>query len=139
MPIKDRKSDRIRVLVADDNKEIRDKVVQLLRPEFDVVGTADDGDSACEAIILLKPEIMVLDISMPTMSGIEVAKEIKLKGYKTRTVFLTVHEDPDFIKAAIKVGASGYVIKSQMARDLISAMQATTEGKLFISPSCALS
>jgi len=100
MSTQSQKHPRIRVVIADDNKEIRDKVIQLLQPEFEVVGSARDGGSACEAVMLLKPDIVVLDISMPVMSGIEAAKKLKKKGSKTRTIFLTVHDDPDFIQAA---------------------------------------
>ena len=128
----------IRVVVADDNKAIREKVVQLLRPDFDVVGTACDGSSACEAVFLLSPEAVVLDISMPKMSGIDVANEIRIKGSATKVVFLTVHDDPDFVRVALKAGATGYVIKSQMATDLTVALNAARDGDLFISPSCAL-
>jgi len=128
----------IRVLVVDDNMQMRHKVVQLLKPDFEVVGTAADGKSALDLVMVLKPEIVVLDISMPILSGIEVASEMKQNESEAKIVFLTVHEDPDFVKAALNVGASGYVIKSQMAMDLLSAMRAASEGHAFVSPSCAL-
>lgn len=138
MPTSNNKKGRVRVVVADDNKQVRDKVVQLLRPNFEVIGTAEDGRAACEAVFLLEPEIIVLDISMPVMSGIEAAVEMKKKGSNVKTVFLTVHEDPDFVRAALGAGASGYVVKSQMATDLNAAMLAAIDGHLYISPSCAL-
>jgi DNA-binding NarL/FixJ family response regulator len=138
MSTQSQKHPRIRVVIADDNKEIRDKVIQLLQPEFEVVGSARDGGSACEAVMLLKPDIVVLDISMPIMSGIDAAKKLKKKGSKTKPIFLTVHDDPDFIQAALRVGAVGYVVKSQMATDLLTAMRSATEGDLFISPSCTI-
>ncbi len=125
--------------VADDNKEVREMVLHLLTPNFDVVGTASDGAAAVEMVMLLDPEIIVMDISMPVMSGIEAAAGIKSKGSKAKTVFLTVHDDPDFVRAALKVGASGYVVKSQMATDLNTALRVAMEGNLFISPCCALS
>ena len=138
MPTSNKMKGRVRVVVADDNKQVRDKVVQLLRPNFEVIGTADDGSSACEAVFLLEPEVVVLDISMPVMSGIEAAVEMKKKGSDVKTVFLTVHDDPDFVRAALNVGASGYVVKSQMATDLTAAIAAAIDGHLFISPCCAL-
>lgn len=137
MSAQSRKQAKARVVVADNNREMRDKVVQLLRPAFDVVGTASDGASACEVVMLLEPEIVVLDISMPVKNGIEAAEEMKRKGSKTKTVFLTVHSDPDFVRAALRVGASAFVVKSQMMTDLVAAMTATAKGKMFISPSCA--
>jgi DNA-binding NarL/FixJ family response regulator len=138
MPIPIEKKERIRVVIADDNKQVRDKVLQLVQHDFDVVGTAADGNAALEVVLLLKPEIAVLDISMPIMSGIETAAEMKKNGSKTKTVFLTVHEDPDFVRAALNAGASAYVIKSQMAKDLTDALWETMEGRLFISPTCAI-
>ena len=138
MAILKRDKKRLRVVVADDNRDVRDKVVQLLRPDFDVIGTAADGTSACEVVFLLEPEIVVLDISMPGKNGIETAEELKRRGSTTKTVFLTVHADSDFLRAAIKVGALAYVIKSHMASDLTAAMNSAAEGKLFVSPSCAL-
>ena len=129
---------RIRVLVADDNNEMRDKIIQLLTPDFEIVGSASDGTSAYDAVLLLEPDIIVLDISMPVMSGIETARKILNDGSVTKTVFLTVHDDPDFVRTAFKAGASGYVVKSQMATDLLPALRAAIQGKHFISPSCAL-
>jgi DNA-binding NarL/FixJ family response regulator len=128
----------IRIVAADDNRQVRDKVVQLLNPDFEVVGTAGDGKAALDLVLLLEPEIIVLDISMPVMSGMETAAEMKKNGSKTKVVFLTVHDDPDFVKAALNVGASGYVVKSQMAVDLLAAIWAACEGKKFISPACAV-
>jgi len=138
MPHQEAKKGRVRLVVADDNKAVRDKVVQLLRPEFDVIGTAGDGGSACEAVFLLQPDIVILDISMSVMSGIEAAKKMKKKGTKTKTIFLTVHEDPDFVRVALRTGACGYVVKSHMASDLVAAINAAVEDKLFVSPSCTL-
>jgi len=138
MLIAKEQNEKIRVVVADDNQDIREKVLQLLRPKFDVIGTAGDGRSACEAVLLLSPEVVVLDISMPGGNGIETALELRKKGSKTKTVFLTVHADPDFVRAAMKAGASAYVVKSHMATDLMSAMTSAIDGKFFISPSVSL-
>ena len=123
----------IRVVAADDNTQVRDKIVQLLKVDFEVVGTAADGKSALDLVMLLEPEIVVLDISMPVMSGIEAAAEITRKASKTKIVFLTVHDDSDFVKAALNVGASAYVVKSQMVTDLRAAILAASEGNKFIS------
>ena len=127
------------MVVADDNKQVREMVLHLLSPQFEVIGTAADGAAAFEMVMLLKPEVVVMDISMPILSGIEAAAGIKKKGSKAKTVFLTVHEDPDFVRAALHSGASGYVVKSQMATDLNAAIRMAIEGNFFISPSCALS
>ena len=127
-----------RVVIADGNKEVRDKVLQLLQSDFEVVGAAADGKAALELFTLLKPELVVLDISMPIMSGMEVMNEMKKGGSSAKIVVLTVHEDPDFVKAALRAGASGYVLKSHMAAELVAALTAAFDGGVFISPSCAL-
>lgn len=131
--------ERVRIVIADDNKQIREMVVNLLAPDFEVVGAASDGAAAIEMVILLDPEIVVLDISMPNLNGIETAARLKKRGSQAKTVFLTVHEDQDFVRAAMGCGASGYVVKSRMATDLHPAIRAATEDKLFISPTCAFS
>ena len=82
--------------------QLRDKVLQLLTPEYEVVGTAGDGKAALEAISLLKPDIILLDISMPVMNGIEVAAEIKDSNTPAKVVFLTVHEDSGFSPCSVK-------------------------------------
>lgn len=132
------KTNGIRVVAADDNRQVREKIVQLLKVDFDVIGTAADGKAAFELVIVLEPEVVVLDISMPVMSGIEAAAEITKRNSKTKIVFLTVHDDSDFVKAALAVGASAYVVKSQMATDLRAAILAANEGKKFISSNCAV-
>jgi len=133
------KSERcIRVVVADDNLQVREKVVQLLLPDFEVVGTHANGQAALEAVLILNPDIALLDISMPLMSGIEVAHELRTRESKTKVVFLTVHEDVDFVNAAFDAGASAYVVKSQMASDLFAAISAVERGGVFVSPMCAV-
>lgn len=132
-------TERVRVVVADDNEQVREKIVQILPPGFEVVGAAADGGAAFEMAMLLKPEIIVLDISMPVVSGIEAVAKLRSNGSTVKSVFLTVHDDPDFVRAALKAGASGYVIKSRMANDLGPAIQAAVEGNIFISPCCSLS
>ncbi len=115
--------DRIRVLLADDHEAMLDRVVRLLATECNVVGTATDGQQALDAAMELKPDVLVLDISMPVMNGIETARRLKEAGSETRIVFLTVHDDPDFAREALEVGALGYVIKQRIASDLVAAIK----------------
>ena len=138
MPKLTEKQSQIRVVVADDNQLMREKIVQLVQSEFAVVGTAADGSTALEIALQLKPDIVVLDISMPGMSGLDVAVEIKKNYPSAKIVILTVHSDPDYVTAALNAGASGYVIKSDLATDLIDALWTVREGAVFISPNRAL-
>jgi DNA-binding NarL/FixJ family response regulator len=124
---------RKRVLVADDLALVLDTVSTLLRQSFDVVDMVSDGRAALEATLKLKPDLVVLDISMPLMSGIEVAEELQKQGSQAKVVFLTVHEDHDILKTCRAAGGLGYVIKVLMDTDLVSAMNAALAGHVFTS------
>ncbi len=126
--------DRIRVLLADDHEAMLDRVARLVEAECNVVGTATDGQQALDAAQDLKPDVLVLDISMPVMNGIETAHRLKEDGAETSIVFLTVHDDPDFAREALEAGALGYVIKPRIASDLVAAIREAYAGRLFLSP-----
>ena len=128
---------RARILLADDYKGMRDRAARLLEPEFEVVGDVGDGCALLEAASQLKPDVCVIDISMPVLCGIKAAAQLKESGSTAKIVFLTVNEDPDFVQAALDAGASGYVLKSRMASDLCNAIKGVMAGRLFISTSCA--
>jgi DNA-binding NarL/FixJ family response regulator len=123
-----------RVLLADDMPEMVESVTQLLRRDFDVVGYAENGEEAIEAMAHLNPDLLVLDISMPVLNGIQVASLLRESGSGVKLIFLTVHEDPDYIEAAFSVGASDYVFKSRVATDLIPAVEGVLRGHKFTSP-----
>jgi DNA-binding NarL/FixJ family response regulator len=110
-------------------------VVRLLTPEFEVVGVVQDGQQLLSAESGMLPDICVIDISMPGMCGIEAARILKATGSKAEIVFLTVHEDPDFVRAALDLGALGYVMKSRIASDLCTAIRVALTGGSFTSPS----
>jgi DNA-binding NarL/FixJ family response regulator len=122
-----------RLVVADDLSLILSAVSALLQESFDIVAMASDGPAALEAILKHEPELAVLDISMPGMSGIDVAREVKRHGTKTKIVFLTVHEDADILAMCLSEGALGYVIKVYMNNDLIPAIHAALGGRVFVS------
>jgi DNA-binding NarL/FixJ family response regulator len=122
-----------RVLVADDLTPVLGAVAELLRGTFEVVGTVSDGRAALEAVLALDPDLAVLDISMPCMSGIDVARELHRRGSKSRIVFLTVHEDTDILETCLAAGGLGYVVKVYMDTDLIPAMKEALAGHVFIS------
>ncbi len=126
--------DRIRVLLADDHEAMLERVARLLKTECDVVGTVTDGQQALDAAMELEPDVLVLDISMPVMNGIETARRLKEAGSETRIVFLTVHDDPDFAREALEAGALGYVIKQRIASDLMIAINEVCAGRSFVSP-----
>lgn len=130
---------RARILLADDHKEIRDRAVRLLEPEFEVVGAVADGNALVRISAQLKPDVCIIDISMPYLNGIEAAIKLRENGSEARIVFLTVNEDSDFVRAALKTGALGYVVKSRMATDLCLAINGAIRGDLFVSPSCIFS
>ena len=124
---------RTRVLVADDVTRVLSAVAALLQESFDVVGMVSDGRTALEATLTLKPDLVVLDISMPALSGIEVARELKRRANEAKIVFLTVHEDSDFLAACLSAGGLGDVVKVFMAADLIPAMNEALAGRVFVS------
>lgn len=124
---------RARILLADDHKEMRDRVVRVLEEEFEMLDAVADGQALLEAASELKPDLCLVDVSMPIVSGFEVASRLKKRGSKAKVVFLSVHEDVDFVRAAYDVGGSGYVIKRRMASDLLKAIRAVLAGRTFTS------
>jgi len=125
---------RLRVLLADDHPSVLRMVENILEPMFEVVGKVADGKSLLEAAGKLDPDLIVTDISMPILNGIEAVKNLKESGSRAKVVFLTVHADFDFVKACFEAGASGYVVKPQMDTDLLFAIRAALEGYSFTSP-----
>ena len=124
---------RRRVLVADDQDQALSAVTALLGDSFDVIGQVSDGRAALERTLKLQPDLVVLDISMPRMNGIEVAKELKRRANAAKIVFLTIHEEPDILANCFAAGALGYVVKTFMDRDLIPAIEEALAGRVFVS------
>ena len=127
-----------RVLLADDHEAFLVVVRRLLEPEFNVVETVRDGLAAVEAAARLTPDVLVLDLSMPLMDGIEAARSLRASGSRVKIVFLTVHGDSDYARAALATGASGYVVKYRLASDLLPAMRESLAGRTFVSQSMHL-
>jgi DNA-binding NarL/FixJ family response regulator len=122
-----------RVLIADDMESVQSAVSDLLRDSYELVGMVSDGNAAMREILALEPDLAVLDISMPGMTGIEVARALKNRATKTKIVFLTVQEDSRIIAACLSAGASGYVVKELMDSDLIPAINEALAGHVFVS------
>ena len=126
--------DHPRVLLVDDNETILESASATLRQSCEIVGTVKDGLSALEAANALRPDVIVLDISMPGMSGLEVASRLREAGSTAALVFLTVHDEEDIILAAKAAGAMGYVVKPRLGSDLTLAVQEARAGRPFVSP-----
>jgi DNA-binding NarL/FixJ family response regulator len=124
---------RIRLVVADDNRRVFEQLVTTLGADFDVVAYAGTGGEAVDAAIRHSPDVVVLDISMPMMSGLRAARVLREKGRPFPIVFLTVHEDEEYVRAAMEVGGLGYVLKSHLASDLVPAIRAALAGRTFVS------
>jgi DNA-binding NarL/FixJ family response regulator len=120
---------RPRVVLADDNKAILESVNELLASDFDVVAAVSNGRAAFEAVVALKPDAVVLDISMPVWNGLVVASRLSALPHPPRVVFLTVHEGREFVDAARDAGASGYVFKRNAGSDLTRALKQTLAGQ----------
>jgi DNA-binding NarL/FixJ family response regulator len=124
---------RSRVLLADDHLAMLEVEIALLAPYFDVVGTAGDGAALVSKARSLHPDIIVTDISMPILSGVDAVQRIKESGSNAIFVFVTVHSEREFVEAGMKAGALGYVQKSCMRRHLLPAIQAALAGEPYVS------
>ena len=127
-------SERTRVLVVDDNEAMLARAATALTPGCVVVGSAKDGPTAIETAVALQPDVIVLDISMPGMTGLEVASLLRKAQSTAAVVFLTVHDEEEFVHAAKAVGGIGYVIKPRIASDLMKAVLEAKAGRPFVSP-----
>jgi DNA-binding NarL/FixJ family response regulator len=129
----------LRLFLADDHEIVRFGLKNLLESQFgwSVVGEAGDGKEAVEKVFLLEPDVTLLDISMPSMNGLEAAREILGRGSRTKILILSVHDSRDVIQQVLDSGAKGYVLKSDAMRDLIAAVDAVRSNKTFFTPKIA--
>jgi DNA-binding NarL/FixJ family response regulator len=124
---------KIRVVLADDHQAVLARVRRTLTDEFEVVATAEDGSKAVAAVLTLDPDVLVTDISMPLLDGLQVAKRLQAAHCRAKILFLTIHEDQDFVTAALDAGASGYVTKLRLSTDLVPAIREALSGHIFVS------
>ena len=121
--------------MAEDHAAVRSSVVRLLSKNYDVIGAVNDGRELLDAVNTMEPDVLVVDLSLPVITGIEAASVLKRMKCSSKIVFLTVHNDPDFVRAAHDAGALGYVLKQQMTSDLPEAIDKAFAGEQFTSPS----
>jgi DNA-binding NarL/FixJ family response regulator len=125
---------RPRVLLADDHQLLREAFARLLEADCDVVGTVGDGRALLAAVPELRPDIVVLDIAMPLLNGLDAARQLKREMPEIKVIFLTVSEDPDLAAEAFRAGASGYLLKNSAASELFQAIQEVSQGRSYVTP-----
>jgi DNA-binding NarL/FixJ family response regulator len=128
---------RPRVLVADDHRSMLDSLVQLLSSEFDIVAAVRDGASVVTSAEALEPDLLVLDIAMPGMSGIAAAASVRKNGSTAKVVFVTNLRDREFVRESLALGEVGFVVKDRLVADLVVAIRTVLSGRSFVSPSIA--
>jgi DNA-binding NarL/FixJ family response regulator len=128
---------RPRVLLADDHLLVAEALTSLLTPEFDLVGVVEDGRALVEAVGKLQPDVIVADVSMPHLNGIDALAHLRQGGDRTPVVFLTMHRDVTFARRALDAGASGFVLKHSASVELVAAIRAALQGKIYLTPQLA--
>lgn len=123
----------IRLVLADDNPEVLETLADMLQPDYVVAGALSNGISVLQQVAELKPDVIILDISLPDMTGFDVVRQLKKSGTSAKVIFLTVHENIDFVRAAFELDASGYVFKSRISSDLVEAINTISNGGRFSS------
>ena len=127
--------DKIRVVLADDHQQMIAIVRRTLGEGFEVVGAVEDGKQAVNAVLTLDPDALVIDISMPILNGLQAAKQLQTANCRTKIIFLSIYDGPDFRDAAFSAGAAGYVTKARLSTDLIPAIHEAILGQISVSGS----
>jgi two-component system response regulator DegU len=124
------------ILLSDDNSAVLDHVGEMLNKEksYKIVGAISDGRVVVREYLRLRPDVIILDISMGDVSGIDIARDLRDSGCGAKIIFLTVHEDSDYVNAGLGAGGSAYVVKSRLSQDLLAAISAVLSNKFFVSP-----
>jgi DNA-binding NarL/FixJ family response regulator len=132
-------SKKINIILVDDHAVVRAGVRRLLEqePSFDVIGEAESGEKAYQLFGELNPDVMVMDLSMPGMGGLESIRRILMRDEKARILVLSMYEDLSFANQALKLGAKGYLIKNTLGDDLVKAIEAISQGDIFLSDEIA--
>jgi two-component system, NarL family, response regulator NreC len=125
---------KIRIVVADDHEEMLSLVKEVLQPEFEVVAAVRDGRDLLHAVKKLKPDVIIADITMPEMSGIEATRKIVEEDLEARIILLTMHNDRTMVEEGFSAGAKGYVLKLAASQELVPAVYEIIQGRFYISP-----
>jgi DNA-binding NarL/FixJ family response regulator len=127
----------LRIVIADDHGVVRSGLKLLLdrQSDIEVVAEAEDGIEALETVIAQKPDVVILDVAMPRMTGLQATHEIKKQAPDTQVLILSMHDDERYLYEALRAGASGYVLKSAAGEDLLDAVRAAARGEPFLTPS----
>lgn len=125
---------RPRILIADDHKIVVAGLIKLLNPDFDIAGVVEDGRELVSAASRLRPDVIIADISMPLLNGIEAVRYIKKSHEEIKVVFLTMHPDATYALRAFEAGASGYVLKHSAPAELVTAIKEALRGRTYITP-----
>ena len=128
---------RPRILLADDHRMVAEGLKSLLEAEFELVGVVEDGLALIAAAKKLRPDIIVADITMPRLNGLDSLAELKKESWRPKVIVLTMHQDVAYARRALDAGASGYVLKHSASGELIAAIHAALEGKTYITPALA--
>lgn len=123
----------ITLLLADDNPDMLAALVQLLQRDFVIVGALTNGEGVLAQVDTLVPDIILLDVSLADVTGFQIVEHLRQRGCRSKIVLLSVHENPEFVRAAADIGVSGYVFKSQINRDLVAALHAAAKGSRYFS------
>lgn len=125
---------RPRVLLADDHRIVSEGLRTLLEPEFDLVASVEDGRALVEETLRLDPDVVVADISMPLLNGIEAIRQLGKQGCRAKFVVLTMHADATYVGRALEAGARGYVLKHSAPSELLTAIRDALEGRVYVTP-----
>ena len=125
---------RVKVLVADDHTILAEGLKGLMEKDYDLVGIVADGRALVEAANRLKPDIVVTDISMPLLNGLDAMRQLKKEGTGARFIFLTMHANPQYATEAFRAGANGYLLKQSAADEFLAAMREVLKGRTYITP-----
>jgi DNA-binding NarL/FixJ family response regulator len=132
-------SETYRILLADDHVLVAEGIQKLLEPEYELVGIVADGRSLVAAAAKLQPDIVVVDISLPLLNGLDASQQLKKNNPNLKIIVLTMHSEPNFVTQAFRVGVSGYVLKQSVGSELVQAIREVVKGRTFVSPMVAQS